>query len=88
MPKNDFIRSYPIPAEKEGSIESQIFRLTNRVMRLTQHSQMHRKDYSSQRGLWKMLGRRKRLLTYLLQTDVIGYRDLINRLKIRKLKKK
>jgi len=88
MPKNDFIRSYPIHEEKEGSIESQIFRLTNRVARLTQHFQMHRKDYSSQRGLWKILGRRKRLLTYLLQTDVIGYRDLINRLEIRKLKKK
>jgi ribosomal protein S15 len=88
MPKNDLSRSYPIHAEKEGSIESQIFRLTNRVVRLTQHSQIHRKDYSSQRGLWKILGRRKRLLIYLLQTDVIGYRDLISRLEIRKLKKK
>lgn len=88
MQKNDFIRSYPIHAEKEGSIESQIFRLTTRVVKLTQHSKMHRKDYSSQRGLWQILGRRKRLLTYLLETNVTGYRDLINRLEIRKLKKK
>lgn len=73
--------------KKEGSIESQIFRLTNRVIKLTYHFKTHGKDYSSQRGLWKILGRRKRLLTYLFKTDITSYQDLTDQLGIRKFKK-
>src|SRR5438874_1502027 len=62
--KSFFIRLSPLK-EGEGSAESQIFRLTNRVAVLTYHFQTHGRDYSSQRGLWKILGRRKRLLAYL-----------------------
>lgn len=87
MPINDFIRPHPNSTEKNGSVESQISRLTDRIIVLTYHFKTHRRDYSSQRGLWKILGRRKRLLTYLLGTNAASYRDLTNRLKIRKLKK-
>nr|ARV78399.1 ribosomal protein S15 [Aneura pinguis]WGO59240.1 ribosomal protein S15 [Aneura pinguis] len=89
MHKNHFT-CFPqsVYTKKDGSVESQICCLTNRIVKLTRHFQTHRKDYSSQRGLWKILGRRKRLLIYLLQTDAIGYRDLTTQLKIRKLKKK
>nr|YP_010881314.1 ribosomal protein S15 [Fossombronia foveolata]WIA67267.1 ribosomal protein S15 [Fossombronia foveolata] len=80
--KSFFIRLSP-SKEGEGSVESQIFRLTNRVAVLTYHFQTHGRDYSSQRGLWKILGRRKRLLAYLSRTNPMSYRDLTNRLGIR-----
>jgi small subunit ribosomal protein S15 len=73
--------------KKEGSIESQIVRLTNRVVKLTYHFKTHGKDYSSQRGLWKILGKRKRLLIYLFKTNLSSYQDLTNQLGIRRLKK-
>ena len=72
---------------KGGSIESQIYRLTNRVVKLTYHLRKNGKDYSSQRGLWKILGKRKRLLVYLFKTNFTSYQDLTNQLGIRKLKK-
>nr|WKR35201.1 ribosomal protein S15 [Pleurozia subinflata] len=87
MQKNDFIHLFSISKKKDGSVESQIFNLTNRVVKLTYHFKTHSKDYSSQRGLWKILGRRKRLLIYLLKTNVVSYQNLTNQLKIRKLKK-
>lgn len=73
--------------KKEGSIESQIFCLTNRVVKLTYHFKTHSKDYSSQRGLWKILGKRKRLLIYLFKRNLSSYQDLTNQLGIRRLKK-
>lgn len=86
MRSNLLIYSSSMPKKKEGSIESQIFRLTNRVVKLTYHFKTHGKDYSSQRGLWKILGKRKRLLSYLSQTNLTSYENLINKLSIRKLK--
>lgn len=87
MQRNSLIYLSSMFKKKEGSIESQIFRLTNRVVKLTYHFKTHGKDYSSQRGLWKILGKRKRLLTYLFQTNLISYQDLTNQLGIRRLKK-
>nr|YP_005353005.1 ribosomal protein S15 [Mankyua chejuensis]ADZ48037.1 ribosomal protein S15 [Mankyua chejuensis]AJJ48668.1 ribosomal protein S15 [Mankyua chejuensis] len=69
---------------KEGSVEFQINNLTNRVLRLTFHLKQHSKDYSSQRGLRKILGKRKRLLAHLAKTNPIHYENSINRLGIRK----
>ena len=73
--------------KKEGSIESQIYRLTSRVIKLTYHLKKNGKDYSSQRGLWKILGRRKRLLVYLFKKNFTNYQDLTKELGIRRLKK-
>jgi ribosomal protein S15 len=73
--------------KKEGSIESQIYRLTNRVIKLTYHFKKNGKDYSSQRGLWKILGKRKRLLVYLFEKNFTSYQDLTKELGIRRLKK-
>nr|YP_009668199.1 ribosomal protein S15 [Plagiochila chinensis]QCW58974.1 ribosomal protein S15 [Plagiochila chinensis] len=87
MSGNSLIYFSSMFEKKEGSIESQIFRLTNRVIKLTYHFKTHEKDYSSQRGLWKILGRRKRLLAYLFETDITSYQDLTDQLGIRKLKK-
>nr|BBF91086.1 ribosomal protein S15 [Phyllocladus aspleniifolius] len=82
------IRSSSVTKEQKGSVESQVCYLTNRINRLTQHLQLHRRDYSSQRGLWKIVGKRKRLLVYLFKRDVLRYNDLISQLGIRELKKR
>lgn len=60
-----------------GSTEAQVAFLTNRVVRLSYHLKMHKQDYSSQRGLRKLLGTRKRLLCYLFQEDVARYDKLL-----------
>lgn len=87
MPRNSLIYLSSMLKKKEGSIESQIVRLTSRVIKLTYHFKTHGKDYSSQRGLWKILGKRKRLLAYLFQKDFTSYQDLTSELGIRRLKK-
>nr|YP_009642855.1 ribosomal protein S15 [Reboulia hemisphaerica]QCP68472.1 ribosomal protein S15 [Reboulia hemisphaerica] len=87
MSKNLFINLSSISEKRKGSVEFQIFHLTNRVVKLNYHFQKHGKDYSSQRGLWKILGKRKRLLAYLFKTNFVSYENLINQLGIRGLKK-
>ncbi|KAL3744639.1 hypothetical protein ACJRO7_013841 [Eucalyptus globulus] len=64
MVKNSFI-SVISQEENRGSIEFQVFRFTNKIRRLTSHLKFHRKDYLSQRGLRKILGKCQRLLSYL-----------------------
>nr|AJB98510.1 ribosomal protein S15 [Helminthostachys zeylanica] len=76
--------SYSSFISEKGSVEFQIYHLTNRVLRLTLHLKQHSRDYSSQRGLQKILGKRKRLLVHLARNDTIRYENLINRLGIRK----
>ena len=86
MSKKIFINLSLLCKEQKGSVEFQIFHLTNRVLKLTEHLKVHNNDYSSQRGLWKILGKRKRLLNYLSHTNLTNYETLINKLSIRKLK--
>nr|YP_009768557.1 ribosomal protein S15 [Peltogyne chrysopis]QIS99175.1 ribosomal protein S15 [Peltogyne chrysopis] len=69
--------------ENPGSVEFQIFNFTNKIRRLTSHLELHRKDYLSQRGLRKILGKRQRLLSYLSKKNRIRYKKLINQLDIR-----
>lgn len=69
--------------ENPGSIEFQVFHFTNKIRRLTSHLELHRKDYLSQRGLRKILGKRQRLLSYLSKKNVIRYKKLINQFNIR-----
>ena len=73
--------------ENSGSTETQISILTQKVARLSSHLKIHNKDYSSQRGLRKLLGKRKRLLSYLSNEDVERYENLLIQLGIRGLKK-
>lgn len=73
--------------DNPGSTEAQICILTEKVARLSSHLKMHNKDFSSQRGLRKILGKRKRLLTYLYRQDTVRYQNLINNLGIRGTKK-
>jgi len=66
-----------------GSAPVQIALLTERVRELTEHLQTHKKDFSAQRGLRKMVGLRRRLLKYVKRHDLAGYKALIERLEIR-----
>jgi small subunit ribosomal protein S15 len=66
-----------------GSSKVQIAVLTERILYLTEHFRAHAKDHHGQRGLRKMIGRRRRLLDYLKRTDVAGYRQIIQDLGLR-----
>ena len=72
-------------SEKDtGSPEVQIALFTERINELTQHLQAHKKDFSTQRSLMKMVGKRRRLLDYLKRHDLQKYRELLKELNIRK----
>ena len=67
-----------------GSVEVQVALLTEQINRLTEHMKANKKDYSSNRGLMKMVGRRRNLLNYLRREDINRYRDLVQKLGLRK----
>jgi small subunit ribosomal protein S15 len=67
-----------------GSPESQIALFTFRINHLTEHLKGQKKDYSTQQGLLRLVGQRKKLLNYLQKTDIKRYRSLISELELRK----
>ena len=71
-------------ATNTGSIEGQIAPLTERISHISGHLQANKKDFSTHRGLMRLVGQRKRLLTYLQKTNLTGYRALIEKLGLRK----
>uniref|UniRef100_A0AAU6QCJ4 Small ribosomal subunit protein uS15c n=1 Tax=Komaroffia diversifolia TaxID=555468 RepID=A0AAU6QCJ4_9MAGN len=85
MVKNLFI-SVISQEENKGSVEFQVVSFTNKIGKLTSHLKLHRKDYLSQRGLRKILGKRQRLLAYLSNKNRIRYKELISQLDIREPK--
>ena len=82
--KAELIKTYGRTPEDTGSPEVQIAILTVRIQELTDHLKTHQKDHHSRRGLLKMVGKRRGLLDYLKKTDLEGYRNLIEKLGIRK----
>nr|YP_010690561.1 ribosomal protein S15 [Callisia insignis]QUB01808.1 ribosomal protein S15 [Callisia repens]WBU14272.1 ribosomal protein S15 [Callisia insignis] len=88
MVKNSFISliSKEEKEENRGSVEFQVFSFTNKIRRLTSHLELHKKDFLSQRGLRKILGKRQRLLTYLSNKNKMRYKKLIDQLGIREPK--
>nr|YP_010392429.1 ribosomal protein S15 [Codonopsis javanica]YP_010392444.1 ribosomal protein S15 [Codonopsis javanica]UPX08038.1 ribosomal protein S15 [Codonopsis javanica]UPX08053.1 ribosomal protein S15 [Codonopsis javanica] len=78
MVKNSFISIISQEENKEnrGSVEFQVVSFTNKIQRLTSHLQLHKKDYLSQRGLLKILGKRQRLLAYLSKKTRVHYNEL------------
>jgi small subunit ribosomal protein S15 len=71
-------------ARNTGSIEGQIAQLTERISQISGHLQLNKKDFSTHRGLMIMVGKRKSLLNYLQKNNLTGYRQLIEKLGIRK----
>lgn len=84
--KSDIISSTRRHDKDTGSPEVQIALLTNRINYLTEHLRAHTHDVSSRRGLLKLVGSRRRLLSYLNHTDPKAYNDLVNKLGLRKAK--
>lgn len=82
--KNEIIAEYRVHDTDTGSPEVQIAVLTAEINALNAHLATHKKDYHSQRGLLKMVGRRRHLLKYLRNTEVSRYRELIQRLGLRR----
>ncbi len=78
------IGEYATHPTDSGSPEVQVAILTRRINELTEHFRTHKHDHHSRRGLLAMVGRRKRLLSYLAREDVERYRSLIARLGLRK----
>ncbi|MSR25064.1 MAG: 30S ribosomal protein S15 [Nitrospiraceae bacterium] len=82
--KTGVIRQYRRHDSDSGSPEVQIAVLTNRIIYLTEHFKLHKKDHHSRRGLLELVGRRRRLLNYLQRIDVSRYKAVLERLGIRK----
>ena len=82
--KTQIIKEFQKDANDTGSPEVQIAILTQRIKELTEHLKANKKDHSSRRGLFKMIRRRKGLLNYLMENDIERYREVIEKLGLRK----
>jgi len=81
--KQELIVEFGKDASDSGSAEVQVAILTERIRELTEHLKIHKKDHHTRRGLLMLVGKRRRLLTYIKRNDVVRYRELIARLSIR-----
>ena len=82
--KAGLIRQYSGSKNDVGSPQVQVAILTARILEINQHLKVAKKDRMAQRGLLQMVGRRRRLLAYLARRDYNAYKDLIQKLKLRK----
>ena len=82
--KKELFTKFGSDITNTGSTEGQIALFTRRINHLTEHLKSNKKDHSSRRGLLKLVGKRRRLLNYLMKNDIEKYRVLIKELGIRK----
>ncbi len=82
--KQNVIKDYAVHKTDTGSSEVQIAVLTHRIVDLTEHLKIHKKDHASRRGLLKMVGKRSSLLKYLMRNERDRYNAIISRLGLRK----
>ena len=82
--KQEIFSQYGKSATDTGSAESQIALFTYRIKHLTEHMKQNHKDYGTARSLTKLVGRRRKMLKYLYNTDITRYRALIKALGLRK----
>lgn len=82
--KAEIVGKFGKAAADTGSTEVQVALLTERINHLTEHLRDHKKDHHSRRGLLKMVGKRRRLLDYIRNRDLEGYRKLIADLGLRR----
>ena len=82
--KRSILGDYGVHESDTGSPEAQVALLTKRISDLTEHLKVHKHDHHSRRGLLLMVGRRRRLLNYLAKVDIERYRQLIQRLGLRR----
>ena len=82
--KQEIINEYVKSDSDTGSAEVQVALLSNRIDHLTEHLKTHKKDHHTRRGLLMLVGKRRRLLQYLQNQDVQRYRDIIEKLGLRR----
>jgi len=82
--KEEIIKEYGKSEKDTGSTEVQVALISERIDHLTEHLKAHNKDHHTRRGLLMLVGKRKRLLEYLQDQDVNKYRELIDKLGIRR----
>ncbi len=82
--KTSIIKDYARFEGDTGSVEVQVAVLTAQINQLTDHLKQHKKDYHSLRGLMMMVGRRRSMMNYLRTESPVRYRDLVQRLGLRK----
>ena len=82
--KKTVLTEYGVHDSDTGSPEAQIALLTTRIVGLTEHLKLHKHDHHSRRGLLLLVGRRRRLLNYVMKVDIERYRALIQRLGLRR----
>jgi small subunit ribosomal protein S15 len=82
--KQEIIKEFAVHESDVGSPEVQIAILTHRIKNLTGHMGIHKKDFHTKQGLLVLVGKRRRLLDYLNQTDESRYKTLIKRLELRR----
>ncbi len=81
--KQSIMKEFSTHDGDTGSPEVQIALLTRRIEKVTEHMKIHSKDLHSRYGLMKMVGRRRKLLDYLKDTDIKRYRAIVKKLKLR-----
>jgi small subunit ribosomal protein S15 len=82
--KKEIFKKFGGEDSNTGTTEGQISLFTHRINHLTEHLKENQKDHASRRGLLKLVGKRRRLLNYLMKNDIQKYRELIKELGIRK----
>jgi small subunit ribosomal protein S15 len=82
--KKEFFKKFGESDVDTGSSEGQIALFSYRINHLTEHLKVNRKDYSTQRALLKLVGKRRKLLDYLKENDIERYRSIVKSLKLRK----
>ncbi|MDY3982860.1 MAG: 30S ribosomal protein S15 [Veillonellaceae bacterium] len=82
--KEAIVKEFATHEGDTGSPEVQIALLTNRITYLTEHLKEHKKDHHSRRGLLKLVGKRRNMLSYLRRKDIERYRAIIEKLNLRK----
>ncbi len=82
--KQEIIKEYGKSESDTGSTEVQVALMSERINHLTEHLKDHKKDHHTRRGLLMLVGKRKRLLEYLQNQDINRYREIIDKLGIRR----
>ena len=80
----DIIKDFGKSEKDTGNPEVQVALLSERINSLTEHLKVHKKDHHTRRGLLMLVGKRKRLLKYIQDQDIVRYRELIDKLGIRR----
>mgnify|MGYP003571668371 CR=1 FL=1 len=81
--KQEIVKKYGANEKDTGSVSVQIALMSQKINELTEHLKSNKKDFATKRGLLMMVGKRKRLLSYLKDNNLEGYRDLVKKLGIR-----